>query len=249
MRQYAHEGGSFLYRGEYIYYDSFTEAFYSGSSGSLVGRSASGGRSYLGGNTHSDTKGVYYWMSAPFYNSTTVGIMNFKVYTYPYGPAPDYTQQYSSAYNRESRIKEWWNTHWSSKINPDVIYVNFTIGSALYKNPGSTTMGFAFPIRGKKAFRLYTYSVYNEQKGLHVGIGLNLGYSSYIGDTRNFDFIKIMDQSASGWEADFLVGFSSSISTPDMFGGVLYTYGFGGGSGFGLSYNQPTITVIRPTLK
>jgi|GEM_PF-2368547 len=148
---------------------------------------------------------------------------------------------------KDSKIKNWWNTHWTSKIIPDVLIGNISLGFAAYKNPGSTTLGFAIPLRGKQAGKLYTYSVYNSQRGLHAGIGLNIGYATYVGDTRNFDFVKVMNQPASGWEADMIYGFSSSISSPDFFGGVLYTYEVGVGLGLGLSYNRPTIVIVGPT--
>jgi len=187
-------------------------------------------------------------MSAGYYNSATVGIMNFKVYTYPYGPAPGYTQQLSSDSRNGGRLKNWWNTHWTSKIVPDVLYFNFSLGLNPYKGPGSAVDGYAVQIRGKKP-GLYRYSAYYNQTGLRAGISLNFGYSTYIGDTRNFDFPQTMDLNSSGWESDILIiGINNSISSPDEYGGVLYTYEFGGGPGFGLSYSEPLYVTVTPII-
>ncbi len=154
----------------------------------------------------------------------------------------------SQTYNNVMRqFNDWWNTHWSAKIIPDVVYINtsyvYTGGN---RGPGGT-LGYALPIRGEKAFHLYSYKTNSNKWGLHVGFGINIGYSVYTGkDARNFSFEHLFGGYSIGWEDDLFIGISGSRSyTSDQYGGWLNSYDIGYGTSIGGSYNRNNTSLWR----
>ncbi len=142
-------------------------------------------------------------------------------------------------------LSNFWNNSTVMKIIPDVIYINTSLSFNPGKGPGSGTIGYALPIKGKQAFHLFAYSSNSEQYGLHAGIGINVGYSSYVGDSRNFDMYQSFAGNSIGAEGDILLGCGYSASGADKAGAILYSYDVGFGPSFGSSSNFSTTSIFQ----
>ncbi|MDM8162161.1 hypothetical protein QUH73_20245 [Labilibaculum sp. K2S] len=145
-------------------------------------------------------------------------------------------------------INNWWNTHWTAKLIPDVIYLNLSAGSG-GSNGGvgaDQALGYALPLRGKQAFNLYSYSTYSNKKGYQIGTSFNIGYSVYIGaDARNFDFVESFGGFSSGWEDDIILGVSHSTSSVNSNGDYLISNSLGWGAAVGV-VNTKGVTNVYP---
>lgn len=143
-----------------------------------------------------------------------------------------------------SWLSDFWNNSTIMKIIPDVIYINTSYSYNPGKGPGSGTIGYALPIRGKQALHLYAYSSGTKQYGAHAAVAWNVGYSSYPGDARNFNFENSFGGNSSGWEEDLLLGVGHMVSGKDNFGIKLYSNDIGFGPSVGASYNRNSITSL-----
>ena len=142
----------------------------------------------------------------------------------------------------DNAINNWWNNHWSSKFIPDVLYFNGGIIGNILFGWGYNT-GVAIQIRGKEGFGFRPYETGAAKRGLHVSFGVNAGYSSYSGDSRNFSYYKsFCGEGTTGIEMDLIYGVGVAISPIDDYGGVLRSYDAGIGFGIGGSHNFLTIT-------
>jgi RHS repeat-associated protein len=142
--------------------------------------------------------------------------------------------------HQDGAFSNWWNSHWTAKFIPDVIYVNGGTGYALGAG-FSISHGWAFQIRGMKgeAFRLVPYNAGAGKVGLHGFYGINAGYSSYSGDSRNFSLDEsFFGSGTTGFEIDYGLGYGSFRSPANYTGGVLRSYDIGAGDGIGVSYNS-----------
>ncbi|NLN25021.1 MAG: hypothetical protein GX163_05105, partial [Bacteroidetes bacterium] len=142
-------------------------------------------------------------------------------------------------------LSNWWNSHWTAKVIPDVIYVN---AGAVYSfvGGGSANTGYALPIRGKNSFQLYKTTTLISKGGVHGNIGVNLGYSSYVGDTRNLDFEKSFGGTGTrGFDSDIIFGIGGTVSSIDENGGRLYSYDLGLGLSIGASINIGSATYVK----
>jgi len=105
--------------------------------------------------------------------------------------------------------------------------------------------GYALPIRGKDAFHLYKTTTLILKGGAHGNIGVNLGYSSYVGDARNFDFEKSFGGTGTrGFDSDIIFGIGGTVSTIDSNRGRLYSFDIGFGLSVGASLNIGSITYV-----
>jgi len=110
---------------------------------------------------------------------------------------------------------------------------------------GSVNTGYALPIRGKDAFHLYKTTTLILKGGAHGNIGVNLGYSSYVGDARNFDFEKSFGGTGTrGFDSDIIFGIGGTVSTIDSNRGRLYSFDIGFGLSVGASLNIGSITYV-----
>ncbi|PJB56467.1 MAG: hypothetical protein CO098_14055 [Bacteroidetes bacterium CG_4_9_14_3_um_filter_41_19] len=151
------------------------------------------------------------------------------------GGIPSWWGQHPRATN--SLLSNWWNNHWSAKFIPDVIYVN-TGGIASVGIGGiSYQQGYAWQIRGIEGFRIVPYESGSVRNGIHGAAGINGGYSSYSGDSRNFSFDKnFLGEGTKGTEIDaYGIGYGAYVSPSDNFGGTLRSYDIGFGPGYGAS--------------
>lgn len=143
----------------------------------------------------------------------------------------------------------WWNTHWTAKIIPDVIIYSSTYGvSSLNRGPGGAT-GWALVLRGKQAFHLYGFKTNTNNMGALLGYGFNIGYSVYLGkDARNFNFNELFGGDSRGAEGNFGLGIESVTSgSYDNFGGYLQSYDIGFGPAVGGAYSE-SFTTTWPIL-
>ena len=134
-------------------------------------------------------------------------------------------------------FSNWWNSHWSAKFIPDVVYLN--VGAVVSTSIGyGYNWGYALQIRGKEGFGIRPFVTFTAKYGTHGAIGLNLGYSSYSGDSRNFSFHdSFYGEGTIASEVDYIYGIGASQSPLDNYGGVLRSYDLGMGYGIGASYN------------
>jgi hypothetical protein len=142
-------------------------------------------------------------------------------------------------------LSDLWNNSIISKIIPDVIYIN---QGSIYNFVGGAgyTSGYALPIRGKDAFHLYSTFTLLAKVGAHGSIGINIGYSSYVGDARNFDFdVSFGGKGTRGFDSDIILGISGNVSVADQFGGILYSYSIGLGPSIGASLNIGSETYVK----
>jgi hypothetical protein len=143
-------------------------------------------------------------------------------------------------------VSNWWNTHWTAKSVPDVIYIN--VGAVYnFVGGGAVQTGYVLPIRGKNAFHLYSTVTLVFKGGLHGNVGINIGYSTYSGgDARNFDFENTFGgKGTRGYDWDIIFGFGSTYSQPDASGGRLYSLDFGVGLSVGASINVGSVTYVN----
>lgn len=139
-----------------------------------------------------------------------------------------------------------WNNSALGKIIPDVIYVNHG-GILNYLGGGGYNTGLALQLKGKEGIKLYSTLTLNLKAGAHGAFGVNFGYGSYVGDSRNFSFIESFGgEGTIGYELDFGTGLGASRSNPDSSGGSLYLYDIGFGPGIGGSLNIGSTTYVSP---
>jgi RHS repeat-associated protein len=147
----------------------------------------------------------------------------------------------------ESWLSNLWNNSFFGKLIPDVIYLN--TGSTLtYLGGGGYTTGYALQLKGKEGVKLYSTLTLNFKTGFHFSLwGLNIGYSSYVGDSRNFSFKNsFCGESTRGFDMDIVAGIGGVVSPMDMYGGRLYSYDAGIGWSLGASLNIGSITFAQP---
>jgi len=143
----------------------------------------------------------------------------------------------------------WWSDFWNNstiaKVIPDVIYIN---QGAVYNfvGGGAYTTGIALKIRGgNEGMRIYSYVSLIAKAGAHGNVGLNVGYSSYVGDARNFNFEESFGGNGTrGFDWDILFGIGGTVSPVDSSGGLLYSYDVGFGPSIGASANIGSTTYI-----
>lgn len=74
-----------------------------------------------------------------------------------------------------------------------------------------------------------------------------LGYSSYVGDSRNFSFMEsFAGESTRGFDMDIVGGIGGVVSPMDNYGGRLYSYDASIGLSVGASLNVGSITYAHP---
>jgi hypothetical protein len=189
-----------------------------------------------------DGNRYYVWESEPFYGDRwvtakrdghTIFVRDFGVSAY---------KKYLFGF----AVENWWNTHWTSKIIPDGFYISWGASKRLLDNGFGRSDGLFLPIRGKQAFKLHYFTTYHKVKGSRINIGLNIGYSVYEGDTRNFNLHSSLAGKSFGLEADiplpFSAGLGSSISSDNN--AYLYSHDFGVGIGGGFGFNDPSETYV-----
>jgi hypothetical protein len=140
-----------------------------------------------------------------------------------------------------------WNNSDIGKTIPDVLYFNF--GSTLtFLGGGSYSTGYALQLKGKEGVNLYSTLTLNAKAGGHFSLwNFNVGYSSYIGDSRNFSIWETFEGSGTrGFEIDAVYGIMGTLSPIDPYGSRLYSYEFGIGYGIGGSVNVGSKTYISP---
>jgi RHS repeat-associated protein len=158
----------------------------------------------------------------------------------------DYGEEWMDAtYGESSGLSNWWNSHWTAKVIPDVLYIN--VGAVYnFVGGGSVNTGYAIPIRGKDALHVYKTTTLIFKGGAHGNIGINIGYSSYTGDARNFSFEKSFGGTGTrGFDSDIIIGIGASVSSIDANFGRLYSYEIGFGPSIGASISIGSITYVK----
>ena len=96
-------------------------------------------------------------------------------------------------------VENWWYNSTISHLIP--VSINFSVSFG-YPAIGSADIGISLVIRGHNQ-GIYTTRSYSDQWTLaHGGVGFNAGASWYDGDLRYFNFEKLYEANAVGWEAD-----------------------------------------------
>lgn len=129
-----------------------------------------------------------------------------------------------------------------------MIYANGS-GVLTFIGGGGFDAGLALPLRGQDAGKLYSFSTFKGKLGLHGGVSVNIGSSSYLGPVTNFDFDASFKGNSSGIEADYIIGMSLSISGYDKYGNILLSRDIGVGPGIGGSVNVGAFTYAIPLFK
>ena len=138
-----------------------------------------------------------------------------------------------------------WNNSWLGKMIPDVIYINQS-GVLNYVGGGGYSTGYALQLKGKEGVHLYSTLTLNLKAGLHGSVGVNVGYSSYVGDSRNFSFIESFAGTGTrGFDSDIIIGVGGSVSSPNRLGDRLYSYDIGAGPSVGASLNIGSYTYVH----
>ena len=125
---------------------------------------------------------------------------------------------------------------------PDAVSVNVSF-DLTFLGGGGYNAGFALPLKGEDAGKIYSYDTYEFTMGAHGEVSVNAGFSYFSGKDEDFDFDKVFAGKGGGVEADYLGGIALGISERDKNGNFLITLQVGGGASIGAAVNVGSTNV------